>query len=82
MSWIRKARAAGGFISILVMLTMILGSFLFKDLHISNREIFILASLVSALLGVDVVVTQKERIAKSIAAAVNTYTEEYEDNEQ
>lgn len=54
----KKVRTVGGFLAILTLLAMLLMEFLFPELHVNNRALVTLVSLISALLGVDVAATR------------------------
>lgn len=78
MSWIKKVRAIGGLLAIVVLLGMISMDFLYDSLIVTDRTILLLASLISGLLGIDVLVTQKSRIVSAIVAGIEEYVEQGE----
>jgi len=55
MNPIRVARAVGGLLSIVALLTMIGADVLLQGAVIETERVFILLGLISALLGVDII---------------------------
>lgn len=60
----KKVRTVGGFLAILTLLTMLLMEFMFPELHVNNRALVTLVSLISGLLGVDIAATRGEEAFK------------------
>lgn len=68
------ARAAGGLLSIMTLLGLLVGDFLLPDVVLSNHSIVLISALITGLLGVDILVTRRERLMRAGVGAVSELT--------
>lgn len=73
---IKKARSVGGVILIVTLSAMFMIEMLFPELHVDDTALITMTTLISALLGIDVAVKRKGRIASAIMAAMKAYSGE------
>lgn len=80
--WIRKVRAAGGFLAIVGLVGLTVLDAVHPNVTLNNTQILVLISLISALLGIDIMGhMQVERVVRSIRDGADAFLQSRQDGQ-